>query len=252
MYPVPCLFRTWPMNIPLSHVRVYWFRLTKWILEILLLSFQCPHEGCEWAFTTAYKLKRHARGHTGEKPYVVSSDYWFHHYKTCCTVVTQYSTLLLLVHVKTLCVTFIWQCSHEGCGKCFTTAYNLKTHIRAHYRKDTHMCRYEGCDKTFPTAHKLKVHERRHQADRKPYGCEMEGCGKMFSSLGTLTSHLKTHSGEKPHACPVEGCEKRFTKASKLKLHLRSHTGERPFHCEVEVQFIVFPCLGSQLIIKLL
>ena len=111
------------------------------------------------------------------------------------------------------------------------------------------MCRYEGCDKTFPTAHKLKVHERRHQADRKPYSCEMEGCGKVFSSLGTLTSHLKTHSGEKPHACPVEGCEKRFTKASKLKLHLRSHTGERPFHCEVEVQFVVFISLFTAYVI---
>ena len=97
------------------------------------------------------------------------------------------------------------------------------------------MCRYEGCDKTFPTAHKLKVHERRHQTENKPYKCEMEGCGKVFSANGTLTAHMKIHSGERPHACPVDGCEKRFTKASKLKLHLRSHTGERPFHCEVQV-----------------
>ena len=105
------------------------------------------------------------------------------------------------------------------------------------------MCRYEGCDKTFPTAHKLKVHKRRHQADRKPYKCEIEGCSKVFSAPGTLTSHIRTHSGEKPHACPVDGCEKRFTKASKLKLHLRSHTGERPFHCEIEVctkKFLAF------------
>lgn len=50
---------------------------SKWEIGIeRLVSFQCPHEGCEWAFTTAYKLKRHARGHTGEKPYLVS-------YATC-------------------------------------------------------------------------------------------------------------------------------------------------------------------------
>ena len=89
----------------------------------------------------------------------------------------------------------------------------MKTHVRAHYRTDTHMCRYEGCDKTFPTAHKLKVHERRHQTENKPYKCEMEGCGKVFSANGTLTAHMKIHSGERPHACPVDGCEKRFTKA---------------------------------------
>lgn len=104
------------------------------------------------------------------------------------------------------------------------------------------MCRYEGCDKTFPTPHKLKVHERRHQTENKPYRCETEGCGKVFSAHGTLTSHMKTHSGEKPHPCPVLGCGKRFTKASKLKLHLRSHTGERPFHCEVQVLLAIHGC----------
>lgn len=136
-------------------------------------------------------------------------------------------------------ITLHLQCPHEGCGKCFTTAYNLKTHIKAHFRTDSHACRYDGCDKTFPTAHKLKVHERRHQTENKPYRCETEGCGKVFSAHGTLASHRKTHSGDRPYPCPAVGCGKRFTKASKLKLHLRSHTGERPFHCEVEVESLL-------------
>lgn len=138
----------------------------------------------------------------------------------------------------------IWQCPQEGCSKCFTTAYNLKSHIKAHFKPDTHLCRYEGCDKAFPTAHKLKVHERRHENENKVYRCEMEGCDKVFSAHGTLKAHMKTHSGHKPHLCPVVGCEKRFSKASKLKLHLRSHTGERPYHCDVEVQcYLLHVCL---------
>ncbi|XP_048581693.1 uncharacterized protein LOC5518743 isoform X2 [Nematostella vectensis] len=157
--------------------------------------YKCPHEGCEWAFTTAYKLKRHERGHTGERPF---------------------------------------PCPEKGCGRRFTTAYNLKTHIRAHRRTNSIACNYEGCDKAFPTLHKLRVHERKHELQDKPYKCEVEGCGKVFAAMGVLTSHLKSHSGERPHGCPVEGCEKRFTKASKLKLHIRSHTGERPFSCDEE------------------
>lgn len=66
-----------------------------------LVLFQCHYEGCEWAFTTAYKLKRHARGHTGEKPYLVS----YATYIYCCHSVSKtysmkYRNLYLLVHVN--------------------------------------------------------------------------------------------------------------------------------------------------------
>ena len=33
---------------------------------------QCPEPGCAWAFTTAYKLKRHEESHGGKKEYIVS------------------------------------------------------------------------------------------------------------------------------------------------------------------------------------
>ena len=39
----------------------------------LFVSFQCNEPGCDWAFTTAYKLKRHIESHQGRKDYIVSS-----------------------------------------------------------------------------------------------------------------------------------------------------------------------------------
>ena len=33
---------------------------------------QCTRGGCDWAFTTAYKLKRHEESHEGKKDYYVS------------------------------------------------------------------------------------------------------------------------------------------------------------------------------------
>ena len=32
---------------------------------------QCSREGCDWAFTTAYKLKRHEESHEGKKDFYV-------------------------------------------------------------------------------------------------------------------------------------------------------------------------------------
>lgn len=37
------------------------------------LCFQCSKRGCDWAFTTSYKLKRHEESHEGKKGFSVSA-----------------------------------------------------------------------------------------------------------------------------------------------------------------------------------
>ena len=45
-----------------------------------------------------------------------------------------------------------------------------------------------------------------------------------FSRAGTLSTHLKIHSGEKPNKC--NQCDFASTQAGNLRTHLKTHSGE--------------------------
>ena len=47
-------------------------------------------------------------------------------------------------------------------------------------------------------------------------------CGKSFKLKGSLTTHLKIHSGERSHICSI--CEKSFRQSGHLTKHLKIHT----------------------------
>ncbi|XP_030760644.1 zinc finger protein OZF-like [Sitophilus oryzae] len=87
-------------------------------------------------------------------------------------------------------------------------------------------CSRPMCNKTFLLKHHLTTHEKTHTGER-PHVCVH--CGKSFTHKYCLNTHLLLHSNERPYQCPE--CKKRFT----LKHHLMSHTNvhrrERPFHC---------------------
>ena len=54
----------------------------------------------------------------------------------------------------------------------------------------------------------------------------------MIFKVGSLSTHMRGHTGEMPHTCDI--CHQKFAVKERLKLHMRTHTGTGVYKCEIE------------------
>jgi len=91
--------------------------------------------------------------------------------------------------------------------------------------KQTYTC--EFCGKTLDSRGMYTLHLAKHL---RPHRCDI--CGRGFAKRFTLSSHRKTHSGQKDYQCDL--CGQAFTLKSQLSKHnVASHPpdGQECFEC---------------------
>lgn len=79
-------------------------------------------------------------------------------------------------HYKARCKPTTFVCDAPSCGKTFSRAYNLTSHMKTHSTDRPFLC--GACPLAFARRHDRERHARLHTGER-PYSCENCSCGFM-------------------------------------------------------------------------
>ncbi|XP_071482109.1 uncharacterized protein [Diadema antillarum] len=165
--------------------------------------FTCPY--CGRKFTDISHLRDHQKLHSGAKPYIC---------KVCGMTFAQSNGLYS--HSRTH---IDRQYGCKLCSKKFTRKSDVQRHLRTHPEIKPFSC--ATCGEAFHTKEGLAHHEQEHGEDN-PYVCGL--CGISCAGPKGLNAHLKVHV-VKMHACTA--CPKSFKRKCDLSRHAKTHAPKR-------------------------
>lgn len=122
------------------------------------------------------------------------------------------------INTKLICQT----CQISFNNKCSFENHNTIVHTG---NKPMFTCSY--CEKAFQQKARLTSHIRSHTGE-KPFSCEY--CKKEFSYKADRDNHQMIHSGERRFKCEL--CEKAFMNSARLREHMMHHSNNRPYKCD--------------------
>ncbi|KAH6922017.1 hypothetical protein HPB50_007549 [Hyalomma asiaticum] len=171
--------------------------------------YKCPF--CPMAYNQKCILMGHLRRHTGDKPYEC------HVYLSSGNVKDEESSTWQEVQANPAAPS-----ESPASPECPTgVASHPQAPVPDAADTDSRRYRCSHCDKSFPRSWHLRRHLRIHTNDR-PFACPF--CPMTCNQKNNLRSHMRRHTGDKPYRC--QQCNMGFSWQSTYAKHVQQHRSE--------------------------